>query len=428
MAEVCLMLILAIVPFHAFLTVWGASFGLNYAALRLWSLVPLFLLAGAAVYWYWRDQALRRWLVQSYLMRLIAVYAFLMFMLGVRGLVLGTVSLSAFCLGLYLNLRFLVLFVAAVLLPRYVHRQAEAWLQPVFIGALVVAAFAVLQYLVLPVDFLRHFGYGPATIEPFETINNNSDYIRVASTLRGANPLGAYMLVIISLVIALWRRLRPRLAWAVILAFCFGALTFSFSRSAWIGLAVSILFILGIQFNIGRYWKKAVLWLFGSIVILASLFLAFGNSHFVQNMLYHTDSASAVRVSSNDQRATGLRQGLSDVVHEPLGRGVGSAGPASLHNTAAAGRLAENYFLQIGQEIGWFGLFSLLALFAAVGFQLWQQRRDPFALGLLGAFIGLLIVNMLSHAWTDDTLAYIWWGLAGIVIGQQIWRRTADEK
>ena len=23
---------------------------------------------------------------------------------------------------------------------------------------------------------------------------------------------------------------------------------------------------------------------------------------------------------------------------------------------------------------------------------------------------------MLSHAWTDDTLAYVWWGLAGIAM------------
>ena len=420
------MVIIGMVPFHAFLTVWGASFGLNYTALRLWSLVPLFLLALFAAYWCWRDRALRQWLTRSYLMRLVAVYAFLMLVLGARGLVMGTVSLSAFCLGLYLNLRFLALFVAVVMLMRYARSHQERWLRPVFVTATIVAAFAVLQYLVLPVDFLGHFGYGTATIEPFETINNNSEYIRVASTLRGANPLGAYMLVIITLIVAVWRRLKPRLPWGILLAFCLGALAFTFSRSAWLGLAVSVLFVLAVQFRPWRYRRRATLVIVALIGMLGAAYAVFGNNQFVQNMLYHTDDSSTVAVSSNDQRTSALRQGLSDVLHEPLGRGVGSAGPASMHNTEATDRLAENYFLQIGQEIGWFGLFALFALFMAVGFQLWQQRRDPFALGLLGAFIGLFIVNMLSHAWTDDTLAYIWWGLAGIVIGQRVWRRSSD--
>lgn len=420
--------ILSIVPFHAFLTVWGASFGLNYTLLRLWSLVPLFLLMAAVVYWCCRDQALRRWISQSYLMRIVAVYAFLMVIIGARGLVLGTVDLSAFCLGLYLNLRFLALFVAAVILVRYLHQHQEAWLRPVFAVAIIVAAFAVLQYTVLPVDFLRHFGYGPDTIEPFETINSNSDYLRVASTLRGANPLGAYMLVIISLLAALWHRLRPKFTWSIVLALCSGALAFSFSRSAWLGLTISLVFILAIRLNVWQYKKKMIVGTLIGVVVAAGLFFVSTHSRFMQNMLYHTDDSSTVAVSSNNQRTSALRQGFSEVLREPLGRGVGSAGPASVHNTRSPARIAENYFLQIGQEIGWFGLFGLMALCAAVGFQLWQQRRDSFALGLLAAFIGLFIVNMLSHAWTDDTLAYIWWGLAGVVIGQQVWRRKADER
>lgn len=361
-------------------------------------------------------------------MRLVAVYAFLMIVVGARGLVLGTVDISAFCLGLYFNLRFLALFVTAVIVVRYIGWRQENWLRPVFAAAIIVAAFAVLQYVVLPVDFLKHFGYGPATIEPFETINSNSDYLRVASTLRGANPLGAYMLVIISLIVAFWHRLRPRLTWSIVLALCFGALTFSFSRSAWLGLTASIIFIVAVRLNIWQYKKKMLTGALIGLVVAAGLFFVSTHSRFVQNMLYHTDDSSTVAVSSNDQRATALREGLSDVLREPLGQGVGSAGPASIHNTGSPARIAENYFLQIGQEIGWFGLFGLVALCGAVGFQLWQQRRDPFALGLLAAFIGLFIVNMLSHAWTDDTLAYTWWGLAGIVIGQQLWRPRTDER
>jgi hypothetical protein len=30
----------------------------------------------------------------------------------------------------------------------------------------------------------------------------------------------------------------------------------------------------------------------------------------------------------------------------------------------------------------------------------------------------LTVVNLLSHAWADDTLTYVWWGLAGIAMAQ----------
>jgi hypothetical protein len=35
---------------------------------------------------------------------------------------------------------------------------------------------------------------------------------------------------------------------------------------------------------------------------------------------------------------------------------------------------------------------------------------------LLASLAGIIFVNLLSHAWTDDTLAYLWWGLTGIAL------------
>ena len=70
-------------------------------------------------------------------------------------------------------------------------RLRAGWSRLVLWPAFVVIVFGLLQALVLPNDFLRHFGYGHATIMPMETINNNKAYIRVMSTLRGANALPA---------------------------------------------------------------------------------------------------------------------------------------------------------------------------------------------------------------------------------------------
>lgn len=424
-ANICTGLILALVPFHAFLTVWGASFGLSYTALRGWSAVVLAVLVGVVAFWLIRDKALRVWASQSFLVLLVIIIVILNLLLGLRGVLLGTVGVQALLLGLLLNLRYLVFFLAVVVLMKYSNWSRQRWLRIILTGAIIVSAFGVLQYTVLPHDFLAHFGYGTATIEPFETINNNLDYIRVASTLRGANPLGAYMLVIITLLVALRPWPQRKTAWSIVLALCLGALVFSFSRSAWLGTLVALVCVVILRLQTRRQWQRAGLASLGIVILMMAIFFVLRDNRFAQNALYHTDDNSTVAVSSNDQRSSALLAGARDVLHDPLGRGVGSAGPASVHNTAAPARLAENYYLQIGQELGWVGLLAYLALSFAVGFQLWQQRREAFALGLLAAFIGLIVVNMLSHAWTDDTLAFTWWGLAGIAIGQGLWSKKA---
>lgn len=414
----------SLVPFHAFLTVWGASLGLPYVALRLWSAAVLVVLIAVVVFWLVKDAALRVWASQSFLVLSIIIFAVLNLLFGLRGLLLGTVGIEAFLLGLLLNLRYLAFFLVVIMLMKYSQWSRQRWLRIVFTPAIIVSAFAVLQYMVLPHDFLAHFGYGTATIEPIETINNNSDFIRVASTLRGANPLGAYMLVMIALLAALWSRLGRKMVWGIVLALCTGALVFSFSRSAWLGTLVSLVCVVALHLRTRQHWLRAGLISLGIVLATGAVFTAFHDNRLLQNALYHTEDSSTVAVSSNDQRSSALRAGALDVLHNPLGRGVGSAGPASAHNTAAPARLTENYYLQIGQELGWFGLISYLAVTAGVGFQLWLQRRDPLALGLLAAFAGLFVVNMLSHAWADDTLAFIWWGLAGLVIGQGLWQKN----
>ncbi len=423
-ANWCAAIIFALVPFHAFLTVCGASLGLNYMALRLWSAVLLGVLIGCIVIWLVQDVSLRAWARQSFLVRLIGLYAVLSVLMGFRGWLLGYVSGAALWLGLLQNLRYPAFFLAILALVKYSRWAHGRWLRVVLVGAVIVSAFAVLQYTVLPHNFLAHFGYSAATIEPYETINNNPTYIRVASTLRGANPLGAYMVVVVALLAAFWPRLQCKSVWGIVLALSFGALLFSFSRSAWVGTFVALACIVGLRLHTRRQWRQAGLIALSLGAMLVVMFAALQHNRTVQNALYHTDDDSTVAVSSNNQRSSALIGGMQDVIREPLGRGVGSAGPASVHNTAAPARLAENYYLQIGQEVGWVGLFTYMALTMVVGFELWRRRQEPLALGLLAAFAGLFFVNMLSHAWADDTIAFVWWGLAGLVVGRGIWHKN----
>ena len=72
--------------------------------------------------------------------------------------------------------------------------------------------------------------------------------------------------------------------------------------------------------------------------------------------------------------------------------------------------------MQIAQETGWIGLGLFVLINVGVGYLLWLRRDDPLALSLFASLIGLTFINLLSHAWADDTLAYVWWGLAGIAM------------
>lgn len=409
--------LLAGVPFHAFLTVWGASLVGHYTVLRLWSAGLLGLIVLLAAYRVARDKAVRRVVTDDWLLRGILLYGVFMVLVGVRALLDGTVTGKALAYGLLSDGRYLAMFVAVYVLARSSRWLHGHWRGLVFVPACVVGLFACLQYLVLPTDFLTHFGYGPATIKPFETINSNAAYLRVASTLRGANPLGAYMLVVLSLVVALWlRRAAARWWLAGVGVLGTGALLFSFSRSAWVGVAIACVVLVWAVARTRAARVRVLLVLAGMMVLTGVAFVSLRHDRTVQNAIFHTEDRSTVAVSSNDQRARVMTQALRQVAAEPFGRGPGTAGPASVYNTPHPLRIAENYYLQIAQEVGWLGLLVFVIIQCTVLLRLWYCRQSPLALGLFASGVGLVAVNMLSHAWTDDTLAFLWWGLAALAI------------
>jgi O-antigen ligase len=390
----------------------------------MWNDILLSVLFVICLAWFLQDRVLRERLKSSYLALAVVVFAVFQLLFALRGIAIGTVGFEAAAVGLTLNVRGPLFLLCCIVLMKYSSWPQGRWLRIMVGSAVIVAAFAVLQFTVLPKNFLTHFGYGPNTILPYETINSNESYVRFASTTRGVNPLGAYMAIMIPLVIALWAKLRPKLTWLLIVALMFGAMIVSFSRSAWIGCAVALVCLLALRLKTRRDW----LWASGIAAVILILvgitFAAVPKSTVFQNIFLHTDDKSTIREDSNDARYGAFFTTMREIVHEPLGRGVGSAGPASVHNTKAEPRIAENYFLQITQETGWFGLFVYLAMLVIIGLQLWRLRGRRLALGLFAALLGTVVINMLSFAWTDDTLAFTWFGLAGLVLGGWMWRQS----
>ncbi|HUB93428.1 MAG TPA: O-antigen ligase family protein [Verrucomicrobiae bacterium] len=408
------------VPFYAFLTVWGSTIVGHYTALRLWDDVLLLIVFVLACWWLAHDRELWKWFTHSLLVRLIAAYTVLTFSLGVVALVKGEVTGEALAYGLLINLRFLVWFLAVFLAGQRSPWLRRTWPRLLLLPAAVVVIFAVLQYTLLPHDFLSHFGYNTATtIEPIETINHNSDYIRVQSTLRGANPLGAYLIIVLSAISVLYIRGRRKLLCVVLGITTLIALYASGSRSAWIGAALSIVFIAWSQLE-GRR-RRLIFGSIGLAVVVCTVlgYILFKNNARLQNEVLHTQTNTSVKATSNGAHVSALVTGVRDVVQQPFGDGPGTAGPASVYNGTHPARIAEDYYVQVAQETGWLGLILFLSILTLTALELYDQTKvSRLSLITFASLIGIAFVNLLSHAWADDTLAYLWWGLAGIALAR----------
>jgi hypothetical protein len=336
------------------------------------------------------------------LVRLIAIYCSLTILWGVAAYASNKVTLKSLGFGLVVNLRFLIFFVVVWIVAAKSPLLKQLWLKVLLIPAGIVVSIGLLQRTLLPYDFLKHFGYNSSTIYPYETINHNVKYPRVMSTLRGANPLGA--LVMTAIYALLIKSKQRRVQLSIFAAAGILVLIFSYSRAAWIGtlLSVSVLAVVSIG---GSKMQRLLLPILGLVVLacVAAGILLRHNLAF-ENIFFHTQEYSSIQATSDQGHINALKDGVRDVVHEPLGRGVGTAGPASVYNNNNV-RIAENYYLQIAQETGWAGLILFIAINYLVACELWIRREGMLARILLASLVGITFVNLLSHAWTDDTLA-----------------------
>ena len=425
--------ILILLPFHAFLTIWASSIFGHYTAFRLWKEVLMVLVALGVMYLLLFDSKVRAHTLTRKITWIIVAYICLQIIGGVLSWQSDDVTLKAAAYGVLLNTRFLVFFLLAWAVAIRTDRFEQRWPKLMLWPAVIVVVFGLLQVFVLPINFLAHFGYGPNTIGPYETINSNINYLRYMSTLRGANPLGTYLILPIVALIVLLVRFPRSWNWTkgLLLAGSLAMLVFSFSRSAWIGAFLSGITaaVLAIDPRFWRRYRTPLISIVAGLIMICGIttFALRDNTHF-QNFFFHTQDNSAVATSSNDGHVSAIRDGLQDIQDHPFGTGPGSAGPASVYNDQA--RISENYYLQIGQETGWLGLGLFVVIVGAVAYLLWTRRQTTLALSLLAALVGISVVNLLSHAWTDDTLSYIWWGLAGLAIGTPVIAKKArdDEK
>ena len=407
-----LVIIIALMPFHAFLSVYLGSLVGHQAIIQSWKdvLVALMSLAGAYLVVTSPDLRQRLWRPVN-----IAIFAFIALGLAVSLAHYGN-SLRGLGFGIKTDCEFLVLFVLAQLADH--HQLENRILRLVIITSAVVGLFGVVQALFLPRDFLAQFGYGASTIRPYELIDPAiPNSVRIISTLSGPNQLGEFLILPICLLTAMIIKKRKRLIPAIILAVCLFTLFSTYSRSAWAGAATA----LGVT-TLLSLPKKVALWLSAlGLVALVAVGLvgssAIAHHSNLQYYLLH-GRINVNHVEGSDQgRIASLKNGLSQAISHPLGKGLGTAGPASYHSTQAI--ITENYYLQLGIEVGIVGLVLFLVIIGLAGIELAAARQtSQLSVALLGALAGLTVINLFLHGWADSSTALSFWAIAGVAISQ----------
>ncbi len=334
--------------------------------------------------------------------------------------------------GLFINLRFLLFFVLVFVAIKLYPQAYRLFFVTFIAGALLVTVFAVLQVTVLPNDVLKYIGYSESTIVPYLTVDQNINYIRINSTLRGPNPLGIYAVIVLAVVLVAWLRgprkmsQKEQIIGGILAAGSVIALWASYSRSAAMAALVAVGIVLLVVY--GKRISKPF-WIGLAVVgiALTGSLVALRDTQFVSQVILHEDPAEGNDVNSNDGHADSLVDGTRRMLQQPLGAGIGSTGSASLYGDAPV--IIENQYLFIAHENGWIGLVIFIMILYYVLAKLWRRRTAWLALAVFASGVGIAIAGLFLPVWVDDTVAIIWWGLAAMVLAAPVLRsRKAIKK
>lgn len=412
--------IVVLMPLHAFLSTWLGTVIGPLLVWKSWKELLMLGLMPLAVWLVALKPSVARTIWARPINKLIALYTALHFVLMIG----ASVSSEAVIAGLMFNLRFFAIFVLVqVVADAYpaLAQKFRSW-APRFLlwSAIILGVMAILQVFAVPKDFLAQFGYNKdTTISPYLLVDDNPGALRAFATLRGPNALGAYLLLPLCVALyTIYTKRRDALAWGAA-ALSIVGIGLTGSRSAWLGAVVAIVVTAGLMLPRDRFVRGMRRAAIPAILLVLLIGWAAVNIPAVRLAVFHSSPGdSSLHEGSNDKHWQATAQGIEDVVRHPLGAGPGSAGPASFYNESGS-NLSENYYVQIAQEVGVFGLGLFVAICVFALRYIVRRPMDGLAVALVASFAGISIINIFLHGWADDPTALTWWALAGLFLSKK---------
>ena len=277
----------------------------------------------------------------------------------------------------------------------------------------------VAVFLVASVAMALHGLYQYATHAPMPArwVDVRETYIstRAYSVIGNPNGLGAFLVIgaLVALSLALSSKLsrNRRLLLAAACVVQLAGVAVTFSRGAWIGLAVGLVALLIIAYRR----------LLAPLVAAAVVAWFVAPQTFV-NRLTSGFSSWYITKSLAGGRLYVWKMSLEDIAAHPwFGLGLGTFGGTTAV-TFGYGRLwVDNFYLQLGAEGGLIllALFLWVLLRGAKGLvKAHRAARDPYlqalAAGVFGAFVAVAAANFTASVWEALVVGAAFWFLAGL--------------
>jgi hypothetical protein len=372
--------------------------------------------------------------------------------------IVSTLNFPLSTFHLLLGFKYDFLPLVAFLLVRRVP-WSELFIQRVFkvviVSAVIIVLYGLLS-LILPASFFRALGYsdlhslyvpgGP--LAPFQQIGGGM-IRRMQSVMSGPNQLGIWLLIPLSilaaqavsgkrLAISSFNKLAAHRSPLIAVLVLVGIL-FTFSRAAWISAAVILL--IAAWMKVPKDFRVSFFLSLGAFIGTTVIALAV----FAPNILLRT-------ASSRDHIARPL-EAIQVMIAHPFGLGLGSAGPASnrtsdacvyletgedaswalnhadlcvfvgstqvqpLDRECKCPFLPENWYLQIGVELGVIGFVLYITLIVLI-VRLFVSRfsLSPLNIAVTFAFLGVSIASLFLHAWEESATAYSVWVISAMTL------------
>ena len=406
--------LLGYMPLHIFLsTIIGNQLNIVYILRNLKEVVLLVGFVFAAL---GSTRKQLRDVLASKLTKLILIYCIFTALLGVIFLK----DLDSTILGVVHNTRYFVFYLYGLLLaqhfrPMWLLEKALKILLPVFV---LVCGFALLQFFVLSPENLQSIGYTSANGLQAEFDIDNSSLERVIGTFREPNSLGAYLVVILLLGLSLFKvklkslQLSPTVL-AALMLLGGATLYLTFSRSAYLALFIGLPTFLLLNYQ-SKLRSLLPYFAVGVVALGLSLFVLVPSNESLRQIFLH-DSETEQAITSDQARMQAWSDSMERIKENPQGTGPGTSGPASFYNEESGYQIDESYYLQIANEVGVIGLILFTAIILGMLFTLLSQR-GPLTNALFASLLGLSVASIFLHVWSNEAVAYLFWGITAIVV------------
>ncbi|MEA2519294.1 MAG: hypothetical protein QOF49_1374 [Chloroflexota bacterium] len=305
--------------------------------------------------------------------------------------------------------------------------------------AAVAAVFAWPQVYLLGFRYLNTFYTNAGQRLHWSYLATGINQPRGVGTLTSPNEFGAVLAIGIVLLAVpnlvrgpLWVR-----TWLFVA--CGLGLLLSFSRSGMLAALIGVVVVVllsrdqwgrmarlpaAIRTVPARRIVSIAVPLLVGVLLVGAVYSTSGATKLVQETVSGSEPSAQGRPAS-------VRQGVSVVILNPLGLGLGTAGPKATRFGESAGPariLTETWYLVYAIQLGVVGLLLLVATAFVLLIDLWRSRGSPLSRAVIAIGAGLGAAALFIPVIEEPTVFTPLWAFAGLAVAAAAVRPAVVER